>query len=320
MRTNIFVDLSFNRAGHLRRDAEWLTRLAAHPESRLLPVLDHKPLLIEAEGQSPRLAWLSGDLLNDYRAEGLVVLLGQEGEAGLFAIDVGSSSMGVAPVPGFIEEALEDGHPLTAHGSFVDLRSVGAILNPRDAHLAAYARGLTWWHARHGFCGVCGAPTVPQDAGHRRACTNPDCATDHFPRSDPAVIMLVHRGDECLLARQSVWPEGMHSVLAGFVEPGESLEAAVQREVAEETGVLVQNARYHSSQPWPFPQSLMLGFTAEATSSEITLHDGELEFASWFSRNALSDLPEAAPGSGGFTLPRKASIARRLLDEWIEEG
>ena len=317
-RTNVFVDLSFDRAGHRRRDAAWLARLAANPGSRLLPLLDHKPLLAETAGGAPRLVWLAADLLNDYRAEGLVILLGQDGETGLFAIDVGSKPGG-AP-PGFLEEALEDGHPLNAHGSFGDLRSVGALLEARDAHLAAYARGLTWWHARHGHCGVCGAPTVPCDAGHRRTCTNPNCGVDHFPRSDPAVIMLIHHGDMCLLGRQRVWPPGVHSVLAGFVEPGESLEAAVQREVAEETGIRVRDPRYHSSQPWPFPQSLMLGFTAEALSTEITLEDGELEAAGWYSRAELRALPDTPRGPGAFSLPRKTSIARRLVEDWLAQG
>lgn len=318
MRTNVFVDISFDRVGHRRRDEAWLEQLAAHPDSRLLPVFEHKPLMSQAGAGELSLAWLPQGALAEFLAQGLIVLLGRDGEAGLFAIDVGGIASQAGP--GFVEETLADGHPLTAHGSFVDLRTVGTMLAPREAHLAAYARGLTWWHARHGFCGVCGAPTVSRDAGHRRSCTNPNCGVDHFPRSDPAVIMLIHRGDKVLLARQGVWPPGMHSVLAGFVEPGESLEATVHREVDEETGVQVRDVRYHSSQPWPFPQSLMLGFTAEAVTEEITLHDGELEAAGWFTRSELKSLPEAELGSGDFTLPRKSSIARRLVDEWLAQG
>ncbi|MEM1400372.1 MAG: NAD(+) diphosphatase [Pseudomonadota bacterium] len=315
MRLNVFDDPSFDRAGHRRADKTWLQQLMDNPESKMLAVLEHKPLTSTDGSGAPSLVWLSRDTLSDYVHDGLTVLLGQQGGAGLFALDIGGIASQAGP--GFLEEAVSDGHPLTAHGDFVDLRQIGSLLAPRDAHLAAYARGLTWWHARHGFCGVCGAPTVPKEAGHRRKCTNPACGVEHFPRSDPAVIMLIYQGDRCLLARQPIWPSGMHSVLAGFVEPGESLEAAVYREVAEETGIQVRNVRYHSSQPWPFPQSLMVGFMAEAVTDKIELRDDELESAGWHTRAELRALPDGELGSGGFTLPRKSSIARRLLDEWI---
>src|SRR5262249_49094954 len=147
---------------------------------------------------------------------------------------------------------------------FTDLRRVGPLLERFEGSLLAYARGITYWHQRHRFCGVCGAPTRSRDAGHVRVCLNETCKTQHFPRTDPAVIMLVHDGDRCLLGRQSVWPTGMHSTLAGFVEPGESLEEAVAREVREETAIEVTDVAYHSSQPWPFPSSVMLGFHARA--------------------------------------------------------
>src|SRR5262249_4560440 len=153
--------------------------------------------------------------------------------------------------------------------------------------LLAYARGLMHWHARHGFCGVCGSRTESASAGHVRKCTNPDCGASHFPRTDPAVIMLVHDGDKALLGRQKVWPQGMYSTLAGFVEPGESLEETVRREVYEETGIAVGEVVYHSSQPWPFPASLMIGFHAEARSRTINRVDSELEDAGWFSRAEL---------------------------------
>jgi NAD+ diphosphatase len=161
---------------------------------------------------------------------------------------------------------------------------------------------------------VCGGVTHSRDAGHRRECGA--CGTSHFPRTDPAVIVLVHDGERCLLGRQSQWPAGMHSVLAGFVEPGESLEACVAREVAEESGILVDGVTYHSSQPWPFPQSLMIGFTARAVTTAILADDDELEHVGWYSRAFLKALPPDGP----FRLPRPDSIARRLLDEWLGEG
>jgi NAD+ diphosphatase len=172
-----------------------------------------------------------------------------------------------------------------------------------------------WWHARHRFCGVCGAATESVEAGHVRRCTNPECKASHFPRTDPAVIMLVHDGDRALLGRQKVWAPGMYSTLAGFLEPGESLEETVAREVFEESGIRVGEVRYHSSQPWPFPASLMIGFHAAATSREIRLNQSELEDCAWFSRSELRDFQ-----AQGKNLPRQDSIARRLIEDWLAQG
>jgi NAD+ diphosphatase len=172
------------------------------------------------------------------------------------------------------------------------------------------------WHARHHFCGVCGYPTQSAEAGHVRRCTNPTCGASHFPRTDPAVIMLVHDGgDRVILGRQAQWPPGMHSVLAGFVEPGENLEEAVTREVAEEVGIAVTDVRYQSSQPWPFPASIMLGFTARALATDLQLSDDELETARWYTRAEL----RASPESESFRLPRRDSIARRLVEDWLAD-
>ena len=177
-----------------------------------------------------------------------------------------------------------------------------------DAAIAAEARHLVDWHARHGFCGVCGAPTVSLQAGYQRKCTNPDCGAEHFPRTDPAVIMLVHRNDMCLLARSRRFAiAGMYSTLAGFVEPGESLEQCLAREVAEEVGVRIGRASYFASQPWPFPHSLMIAFVAEWESGEIRPQAGEIEAATWFE---VLQLPK---------LPSKISIARRLIDAVVAE-
>ena len=181
-----------------------------------------------------------------------------------------------------------------------------------DSALLAYAKGLAHWHARHRFCGVCGEGTEAKDAGHVRVCTGPDCATQHFPRTDPAVIMLVTDGDRCLLGHNKRFPERIYSTLAGFVEPGESLEEAVAREVLEETGVRVGRVQYHSSQPWPFPASIMLGFHAEAESEAITVQAAELVDARWFSRAEIANFEQL-----GLRLPRPDSIARRLVEHWL---
>jgi NAD+ diphosphatase len=165
------------------------------------------------------------------------------------------------------------------------------------------------WHEATLYCGKCGSASQPEAGGNTRRCCNPDCDKEIFPRTDPAIIVLVADGDRCLLGRQAGWPEGRYSTIAGFVEPGESLEDAVRREVYEETNIRVGAVHYHSSQPWPFPSALMLGFIAEAASVEIILNDGELEDARWFTRKELM--------SNEAVLPFRISIARRLVDHWI---
>jgi NAD+ diphosphatase len=202
--------------------------------------------------------------------------------------------------------------PFPELGEFHDLRYLGTVLPADEANLVAHARALVLWHASQVFCGVCGSSARPEAAGNSRVCLNDDCRREIFPRVDPAIIVLVANGDRCLLGRQISWPEGRYSTIAGFVEPGESLEDAVRREVYEETNIRVGKVSYHSSQPWPFPSSLMLGFMAEALSRDIHLNDGELEDAQWFSRKELA--------SGFPKLPFRISIARRLVDHWLAMG
>jgi NAD+ diphosphatase len=194
--------------------------------------------------------------------------------------------------------------------AFIELRPLASELPPDQAGLLAYARALHIWRANHRYCGRCGNPNVGTRAGHARHC--PTCDSEEFPRIDPAVIVLVHDGDQALLGRQASWHPGRYSTIAGFVEPGESLEDAVRREVREETGVEIDEVTYHSSQPWPFPASLMLGFTARARYSEPVLHDGELEDARWFSRADIT--------AGRITLPPHAAISRRLIDRWLQHA
>ncbi len=199
------------------------------------------------------------------------------------------------------------------------LRDVGALLDDRDAGLLVHAVGLANWHATHPHCARCGAATEVVRGGTVRRC--PVDASQHFPRTDPAMIVLVHDGgDRCVLGRQSVWPAGRFSTLAGFVEPGESAEQAVVREVAEETGLLVDEVEYVSSQPWPFPSSLMLGFRARCDGDAVPVPvDGELEEVRWFSREELRGAgPWGAPGAG-VQLPGQVSIARLLIDGWLAE-
>jgi NAD+ diphosphatase len=199
--------------------------------------------------------------------------------------------------------------PFNAEERFHDLRYLGSVLPADESNLAAHAIALINWHRLQRFCNACGSPTRNESGGNTRICENMVCAIRVFPRVDPAIIVLVSRRDQCLLGRQKSWPEGRFSTIAGFVEPGESLEDAVRREVREETNIRVGSVHYHSSQPWPFPSSLMLGFTASAESDDILLNDGELEDARWFSRKELR--------SGFPKLPYRLSIARRLVDNWL---
>jgi NAD+ diphosphatase len=198
--------------------------------------------------------------------------------------------------------------------AFVQLREFKGTLSPEERSTLLYSRALLHWHDTQRFCSRCGSPTVAAEGGHVMICTNPECEHQYFPRSDPATIMLIHRPGYCLLGRQPSWPEGVYSTLAGFVEAGESAEQAVVREVREESGIEIKNLRYFSTQPWPFPQSLMLGFFAEAITTEIVV-GSELADVRWFSveetRNVLARL------SARF--PHLDTIARRLIRTWLEE-
>jgi len=190
------------------------------------------------------------------------------------------------------------------------------LLDEHDCALLAYAKAMVYWHDRHRFCGDCGSPTVSVDGGFMRVCTDEQCGQQQFPRTDPAIIVLVTSGNRCLLGRQPSWPKGMYSTLAGFVEPGESLEATVIREVREETGVEVAEMRYFASQPWPFPSSLMLAFTAQAASETIHLGQDELEHARWFTREEMRDMLQ----QGTLKLPFKLAISFHLIENWFDAG
>ncbi|MFO1457203.1 MAG: NAD(+) diphosphatase [Steroidobacteraceae bacterium] len=195
---------------------------------------------------------------------------------------------------------------------FEELRPLAPLLEAEEASLLAYARALSYWRGRHRFCGVCGSRSLPVRAGHVMRCTNAACATEFFPRIDPAIIVLVTDGERALLGRQANWAPGRYSTIAGFVEPGESLEDAVAREVLEETGVTVLESHYHSSQPWPFPSSLMLGFSASAARDAQPRGSSELEDARWFTREQVA--------SGTPMLPPRTSISFRLIEHWFDSA
>jgi NAD+ diphosphatase len=288
---NTFAAAPLDRAGHRRTDPEWLARAIDDPAAGAVVgtaagvlVDDRGPVLVPA---AP-VAVLPG--------AGEPVFLGLDGSAPVFAIDVERAGDGVAA-------------RLAPGARVAGLRDVAPQLTPGDAGLLAYAAAELNWQRRHRFCANCGNPTASAEGGHLRVC--PRCGAQHHPRTDPVVIMLVHDDGRALLGRQAAWPERRYSALAGFVEPGESLEAAVAREVAEEAAVAVTDVTYRSSQPWPFPASLMLGFWARWAGGEPTTLDGELEDVRWFSREEIRERRD------GLKLPPPLAIARRLIDEWL---
>jgi NAD+ diphosphatase len=290
---NVFAGAFVDRSGERRKDLDWLADAVKSDVSRFVPVWGDKCLV---GGDPPEAILLERHQVEDAADDQELIFLGTFRDQPAFAVAFDGS--GAAPF---------------AHlGEYQELRYLGTVLPPDEANLVAHARALVLWHASQVFCGVCGSPARPEAGGNSRVCTNADCHREIFPRVDPAIIVLVANGEHCLLGRQQTWPEGLFSTIAGFAEPGESLEDAVRREVYEETNIRVGSVTYHSSQPWPFPSSLMVGFMAEATSTDIVLNDGELEDAQWFTREQLR--------SGDARLPFRISIARRLVDDWISQA
>jgi NAD+ diphosphatase len=303
-RPNVFSFTPLDRSHRMRREEAALALARSHPEARVVPVWRSMSLVVSGDvtaAAMPALLELA-ELTAHPEAAASLVLLGQREGVPYFACDVS-----------WVEQPADLPAICRYGGEFVDLRQVGAVLPADEGALLAYARAMMSWHRRSRFCGSCGAPTESRQAGHVRTCTS--CGDEQFPRSDPAVIMLVHDdAGRCLLARQTSWPSRVYSALAGFVEPGESLEAAVAREVHEETGVRVTEATYHSSQPWPFPSSIMLGFFARAQVGEILIDPEEIEDAQWFAREQLRELVERRE----LRLPAPLSIARRLVEDWLQ--
>ena len=299
---NYFSGLRLDRAHPRRFDRRWLERRSRDPETRLVPIWRLQSVVCGASSPAPLL--LSPDQVADL-GPGSMVLLGMLGSRACFAVDLDIEKSGLL-------------ERLPAEAELCELPDAGVRLDPQDGALLAYARALIYWHRRHRHCGDCGSPNAILQGGHMLECTNGACRARTFPRTDPAVIALVEFVDGaepcCLLGRSPGWPKGTYSTLAGFVEPGESLEDAVVREVHEEAGVVVTDVRYRSSQPWPFPASLMLGFRARALDKSIVLDRHELEDARWFTRDELVLELEARR----VELPRRVSIAYRLVEDWFD--
>ena len=296
-----FID----RLAERRDDAHWLEQALGQPDTRLIAVWESHSLLSLAQPEQPRAVRLRASQIAEY---GEAVFLGMEQQAALFAVDVSE----------------EDHLALDSAARFVELRRFGPLLERNDANLLAYARAMLHWHRTHRYCGRCGAPTHSVSGGHRRRCSDSDCGQLSFPRTDPAIIVLVEHPDNeagpprCLLGRSAHFPPGMYSTLAGFVEPGESFEQTVRREVYEESGIELGSIRYLASQPWPFPGSIMIGFHATASTTTIRRNDDELEDVRWFGLDEIDQF--GLPGDyEALCLPRLDSIARFLIEAWRDK-
>ncbi len=294
-----------DRVAKQRRDAAWVAARLEEDASRILVTSESRILVRRGdEGLAPALLTPAeaGPLLELGEAP---VLLGCGPAGARFALELPAAVLDAATLPRGTRA-----HPL---------RGLLGTLAADEAELVFHAEALARWHRAHRFCGRCGASTASLEAGTLRRCTSESCASDHFPRVDPAIIVLVSMGEgadeRALLGRQASWPDGLYSTLAGFVEPGESLESALAREVEEEAGVRVdpESVEYRASQPWPFPSSLMLGFRARTEDRALVVDGEELEDAQWFSREALRE-------ERGVRLPSVGSIARALIIEWLEES
>jgi len=291
---------SFDRAAHLRQDLDALEAMLSAADSVLVPVW-----------RDQTLTW-NGDVTR------LCVVPVSEARSW---IDIATELCFLGMVdgrPAFTVDLSNQEDPfhrttLGARATFQELRTIGGQLEHTEAGIAAFSRAIFHWHRQHLYCGACGAETRPREGGHCRQCSNGGCGAKHFPRTDPAIIVLVTRGDRCLLGHQRGWPGGMYSTLAGFVEPGETLEQAVIREVKEEVGVTVTDVRYWKSQPWPFPSSLMLAFHATAIDDGISVDGTEIESAHWYTRDELLH-----PRDARFFYPPPYSVAGELIRQFID--
>jgi NAD+ diphosphatase len=301
---------TLDRAAHLRASAADLTK---DPAAKAIVLWRGKPLVDATTSQVLKLPLDHPILIGAVEQ----IFLGLSSGASIFAYDISSwEPEQSADTASFVDQTKQT-HPDASEGHvFEETRAIMANLSRDDAELVAAAKGIFGWHLSHQFCAKCGAASEVAEAGWQRNC--PVCQTSHFPRTDPVVIMLITHGNEVLLGRSPAWPEKMYSLLAGFMEPGETVEAAVRREVFEESGIAVGEVGYMTSQPWPFPSSLMIGCWGHATSTAIKLDKNELEDALWVSKE---DIIESLCGNSDDILPaRKGSIAQFLIENWIKDS
>lgn len=311
-----FGGSGFERAAELRGDVEKLASFLADPATQVLPVWRGKPLIMGEDQVS--LAYLPPDHAVFADATEAPIFLGLADNIAYFARDISRwkpAEQDLSAIGNFIDDS-EQRHPaLPSDQRFAEMRRNMTRLSVRDAELAAMAVGVFAWHRSHRYCARCGEKSDIAPGGWQRSCAA--CGGQHFPRTDPVVIMLITSGNKVLVGRSPGWPEGMYSLLAGFMEPGETIEAAVRREVFEETAVTVGEVGYLASQPWPFPSSLMIGCWGNATSEEITVDPKEIEEAFWISREEIMDA--WANRSSTMIAARKGAIANFLIKNWLSD-
>lgn len=294
---NAFTRSPLDRAGHHRRDKAWLAAALEADTTLLIPFHQQRPFVTDDDNVVAP-GWLGAHARGAIaRADARLLFLGVNAEgAAHFAIDI------------------DDESKLQDLGRFDDLRALGPRLSRDDLAMLGPAKAVFEWHTKNGYCANCGSPTLVVEAGWKREC--PMCSTEHFPRVDPVCIMVPTFGDKCLLGRQKMWPRGMHSALAGFIEPGEAIEEAVARETLEEAGLKVRHVTMHSTQPWPFPHSLMIGVLCEVEDDRETIDTFELESGRWFTREEAKLL--IAGKHPDCWAPPPFAIAHQLLKSWAE--
>src|SRR6266446_1697664 len=295
-----FSGSPLNRASDKRTDPNWIESKRHHPSSLVLPMWRLEPFLLGPENSGPlvELGLLRPEIVDSLVGAGPCIFLGLDDDRAVFALDVSETS------------DPKNLGPLAGLGSFRDARTAAQMVSIKDAAIIAQAKALIDWHQRHGFCPRCGAPTRIMDAGYRRLCGK--CEAEHFPRVDPVVIMLATDGEACLVGRGKHFPPGMFSALAGFMEPGETIEEAVRRELMEEASVKVGEVTYYATQPWPFPSSLMIGCFAKAESRDVKADDEELAEVRWLERSVARDLI-AGKQVDGIRVPPPLAIAHHLI-------
>ena len=301
--TNTFAGNPLDRASDRRTNSDWLAEQLAAPDSLGVAIWNGRPFVEKTKAGGSQIAYLPAKLAQELAggAERLL-FLGLWKDTAVFAVDMeGEADPGQGPLQGL--------------GEFKDLRQVAMQLPDTEAAIAATAKQMFEWRRRHQFCAACGQPSETMDGGWKRQC--PSCKVEHFPRTDPVVIMLAYHGERCMLGRQAVWPAGMFSALAGFLEPGESIEEACARELNEEAGLHARQVRYHSTQPWPYPSSLMIGLIAEVEDEEGAPDQTELDEIRWFTREEAKAL--LAGELADTFCPGPLAIAHQLIRAWAHE-
>jgi NAD+ diphosphatase len=300
---NTFAGNPLDRASDKRPDADWIARQLASPDALAFPVWNGRPFVEPAKDGGMQIAYVPAKIAREL-SDGMeqLLFLGLWKETAVFAVDLDGESN---PAEG----------PLQGMGAFEDLRAMALKLPPTEAAIVATAKAMFEWRRRHQHCAVCGEPSRVAEGGWKRVC--PACAAEHFPRTDPVVIMLPYHGDRCMLGRQERWPKGMFSALAGFLEPGETIEEACARELSEEAGLRTRKVRYHSTQPWPYPNSLMIGLIAEVEDDEGTPDQTELSEVRWLTRDEARLMLQGK--LDGMAAPTSMAIAHQLIKAWVEE-